>query len=347
MDNLIVRFFRLTRILEYRYASWLYKKKRTRELKEKIKELKSRKHLSKEQKKEIVSYYKKMTGKKITTLAHEYFYSRTGIYSKDYIPMYFFHSELLGRLNRIDLYNAYSDKNLDDILLQKVRHPHYYLKNINGYFYYEGRPVSQFEALELCSNLKDVIIKPSLSLKGNGVLKLSVKDGITDMDGLSLKSLFERYDKDFLVQEAVHQHPMISALNPTSVNTLRMVTYRSGMEILLVYAVIRIGRKGQVIDNQSTGGISTKINPDGTLGKYAFGRAGDDMIEKTDTGIVLEGYQLPSYDKDGGMAHGTGGSVRRKHLPYSGGAAFRGSGYRFCGGQERRFPGHLRAHCTK
>ena len=299
MKKIIVRFFQLMHALEHRCAYKLYVKKRNDELKQKLKALKTRRHLTKEQEQEIVSYYKRLTGKTISTLDHEYFYSRTGVYSKDYIPMAFFHTEILGRLNRIDMYNAYSDKNLDDVLLTKVKHPHYYLKNVNGYFYFEGRPVSEADAVKLCANLNDVIIKPSFSKKGNGVKKISVQDGAVSCDGMSitLKELFGQYKKDFLIQEAVRQHPRIAALNPTSVNTLRMATYRSGMDVLLVYAVIRIGRSGQVVDNQSAGGISAKINPDGTLCKYAFGKAGDDLIEKTDSGIVLEGYQLPFYDK--------------------------------------------------
>lgn len=297
MDKVIVRFFRWMNQIQRRYAYNRYMKDKRKELNERLSKLKTRRHLTNAQENEIVEYYKRMTGMKISTLDHEYLYSRTGIYTKDYIPLAFFQSELIGRLNRMDLYDAYSDKNLDDVLLPSVKHPHYYLKNINGYYYFEGRAVSKEEAIEQCMNLGEVIIKPSLSYKGTGVRKLHVEDGKTDWDGKSLNEVFNDYKKDFLIQEAVRQHDQMSALNPTSVNTLRMATYRSGMEVLLVYAVVRIGRKGQVIDNQSAGGISVVIRPDGTLGKYAFGSAGDDMIEKTDTGIVLEGYEVPSYEK--------------------------------------------------
>lgn len=297
MDNFFVIFFRWMNRIQRKYAYKRYMKDKRKELRVRLSKLKTRRHLTKAQEYEIVEYYKRMTGMKISTLDHEYFYSRTGIYTKDYIPMAFFQAELIGRLNRMDLYEAYSDKNLDDVLLPSVKHPHYYLKNINGYYYYEGRAVSKDEAITLCKNLGEVIIKPSLSFKGTGVRKLHIEDGATEWEGKSLGEVFDEYKKDFLIQEAVQQHEKMSSLNPTSVNTLRMATYRSGMEVLLVYAVVRIGRKGQVIDNQSAGGISVVIRPDGTLGKYAFGTAGDDMIEKTDTGIVLEGFEIPSYEK--------------------------------------------------
>jgi hypothetical protein len=86
-------------------------------------------------------------------------------------------------------------------------------------------------------------------------------------------------------------------LNPSSVNTIRLLTYRKGMEVLLLYAVVRIGKKGMAIDNESQGGISAKINNDGTLAKYAYGAPGDEKIERTDNGVVLDGYKIPSFPK--------------------------------------------------
>ena len=77
---------------------------------------------------------------------------------------------------------------------------------------------------------------------------------------------FNEYREDFLVQDWVRQYKGMAAMNPTSVNTLRIMSYRSGMD---VYAAIRIGRKGQAIDNESAGGIGSKINVDGTLCRYA------------------------------------------------------------------------------
>ena len=99
----------------------------------------------------------------------------------------------------------------------------------------------------------------------------------------------------------------MNALNPDSINTMRIVTYRKGMEVFVLYSAIRIGRKGQAIDNESAGGISTKINLDGTLSKYAYGAPGQDKIEITDSGVVLEGYQVPSFEKALAM-------VKEQHL---------------------------------
>lgn len=260
-----------------------------------FKKVKDKKTLTIAQQREIKDFYKKLTGKNVSLVDHEYFYSRTGVYSKEYMPVAFYETELMGRLNRLDLYNVYMDKNLDESFLPNVRHPHTILKNMNGYYYFEGKPVDLEEAISLCGNIQNVIIKPSRSQKGVGVRCLCVENGVTNIDGKTIRDVFKMYKKDFIIQERIRQHERLSALNPTSVNTIRILTYRSGLDVIVVYTVIRIGRLGEVIDNQSSGGISAKVNSDGRLCKYAFGVAGQDRIEKTDTGIVLEGYEIPSY----------------------------------------------------
>ena len=126
---------------------------------------------------------------------------------------------------------------------------------------------------------------------------LEVVNGISNHDGATIEAILDHYGSNFLIQERVRQHERMSALNPTSVNTLRIVTYRSGLEILIIYVVIRIGRAGQVIDNQCAGGISAIVDNKGRLGKYAYGGYNEDGITKTDTGIILEGYEIPSFDK--------------------------------------------------
>ena len=272
-----------------------------------FKDLTNHRKLTREQRKETQDFYIDMIGKRVPLYCHEYFYSRTGHFTKEYVPNNLYHCELVPKANIHSLSGAFGDKNICDLMFPGENIVHSILKNINGYFYFEGRPVSEDDAINLCKNLDKVIIKPSKESKGHGVRLFSVKDGITDICGKSISQLFSEYGKDFLVQDWVRQHKDMAALNPTSVNTIRILSYRSGMEILIVYSVVRIGRRGAVIDNQCAGGISTTIGKDGRLGKSAFGGYSSDGIEKTDTGVLLDGYELPSYDKAIEM-------VKRLHL---------------------------------
>ena len=280
---------------EIRKRSEMRRKKK--EITQKFKFLKERRKLTKEQKKEVQDFYVDAIGKKVPLYMHEYFFSRNGIFSKYYIPSTLYLCELLPKANNHSMSSFYSDKNFYELLFPGENIVHSFLKNINGYYYFEDKPVSEEEAILHCQNMNEVIIKPSRESKGTGVQLISVKDGITDKDGKSIAKMFQEYKKNYLIQNRIHQHKDMAALNPTSLNTMRILTYRSGMEILLIYSVIRIGRLNQVIDNQSAGGLSTTINSEGKLGKFSFGKVGSDNIEKTDTGITLEGYQTPSYDK--------------------------------------------------
>ena len=266
-------------------------------IKDSFDKLPNKEELTKEQIQEIQEFFMPLLGYAVPTEWHKYFSARTGNYSKLYIPTSIYKTDIVGRLNVFQLKRAYTDKNMTDILLPQAKQPKILLKNMNGYFYIDGKPISLEEALAKCSDLGDVMLKPSLSSRGNGVRIIHIGKGITNLKGKSLRQVFEDYISDFQLQELVHQHKDMAALNPTSINTIRVLTYRVDMEIVVLYTVVRIGRKGSEIDNESAGGISTIINSDGTLGKYAYGAPGVDKLEQTDSGIRFEGYIIPSYQE--------------------------------------------------
>lgn len=257
--------------------------------------IKNGRDLSAAQEREIKQYWRNLLGIDIPLDWHRYFYKRTGIYSVKFIPTSLYYLELIGRFNQYRMNEAYTDKNLSYKLLPSEYQPETVLRNMNGYFYADNTPISKQEAVEICNNIEDVLIKPTLKCHGDGVCKFSVNNGITSVEGKTIEQLFDSYSPNFIIQKVVHQHPIMDALNPSSVNTVRILTYRSGDEVLVPYTVIRIGRKGAEIDNETAGGISTRINKDGTLCKYAFGSPGNDYVEKTDSGVVLDGYSVPSY----------------------------------------------------
>ena len=255
-----------------------------------------KKELTTEQKKEIQDYYTKWLGYPIPLEWHQYFTSRTGVYSKLYFPTSEYKTSIVGRLNVYPLKRAYTDKNVTDLILPNARQPRIVLKNMNGYFYFDGNAVSKEEAIQRCYDIGEMILKPSLTGRGKGVKRICIHNG-QDTDGQSLASIFSEYQSDFLIEDLVHQHKDMAALNDSSVNTIRILTYRNGMDVYVLYTVVRIGRKGQAIDNESAGGISARINPDGRLAKYAYGAPGVDKVEYTDSGVLLEGYMIPSYEK--------------------------------------------------
>jgi len=101
---------------------------------------------------------------------------------------------------------------------------------------------------------------------------------------------------DWLVEEYLEQHPTLAALNPSSVNTIRIWVLRrvdGGSEIVTAY--LRIGRAGSTVDNVQSGGIVAGIDPKfGTLHAAQDADMGRNFYAcHPDHGTRIEGVSLP------------------------------------------------------
>lgn len=162
-----------------------------------------------------------------------------------------------------------------------------------------------------------LVVKPVGGIQGKGVLVLTeivYKDDspalftTTDgrlMDLRELSDLLERPHgvrslQGYLVQERVKQHGFFERLNPFTPNTIRVVTYRSDNEITVQYAVLRLGRKGNRVDNWDAGGISVNINVHtGVLGKGLSKpeHGGVWYSHHPDSGVQFEGLVIPMWEE--------------------------------------------------
>lgn len=252
--------------------------------------------LSTAQKNDIKEYWKKLTGKDVPVYWHEYFYSRNGEYSVRYVPTCLYHSSIIFHLNSRPLTMAYTDKNSYDNYFADVWRPQTIIKNTNGYFYDAEKPISRVEALERCQDLKDVVIKPSMIGKwGTGVQMFSSNKGMIK-ENESVNDLFNLYERNFIIQRKVVQHKEMARLNPTSLNTLRILSYRHGDEVSIIYTVVRIGRKDKIVDNETAGGINADVDlVSGCIKDCAYGTPAEKRINMTDVGTVLKGFEIPSF----------------------------------------------------
>lgn len=105
---------------------------------------------------------------------------------------------------------------------------------------------------------------------------------------------------DFLLQEKIKQHEAISRLNPTSVNTIRIVTTKYNDAVNVLSVVIRIGTSSdKVVDNAATGGTYVAIDEAGRLQKYGYYHPG--MGTKAAihpvSNVTYLGYQIPYWDE--------------------------------------------------
>ena len=159
------------------------------------------KPLTKGQEADVKAFFKKNFGREVPTYWHQYLYSRNGLWSEKYIPTSIYNSSIIWRLNKWQFRHAYADKGFYDTLFYDINRPRTIVKNINGYYYDDQRHLTEEEAIERCSNLKEAIIKPSLGgTWGIGVKLIQSTDGIVSDTNCSVKELFGSYKQSFIIQ---------------------------------------------------------------------------------------------------------------------------------------------------
>ncbi|MBP3456249.1 MAG: hypothetical protein J6K38_08330 [Alistipes sp.] len=256
--------------------------------------------LTKQQAREVQAFYSKHFGKKISLKWHEYYLKVNGEFSPYYMPTYIYYTDIYPKLNDPRVAVVYSDKNMIDKLLgDRVRLPKTYVKNINGTYYIDEKIVTKSEAVAQCLDIEDAVIKHSLdTCQGRSILRFKSANGIVtgkDCPG-TIEELFDSYAANFIVQAAIRQSETMAALNPTSLNTVRIMTYWSKSGIEPVFAVVRLGRTGSVVDNASAGGMYCGVNMDGTLKKNAYTLYPFTSHTRSDSGVVFEEFAIPRFE---------------------------------------------------
>lgn len=108
------------------------------------------------------------------------------------------------------------------------------------------------------------------------------------------------HNDKYILQEAVHQHSVLSSINSYSVNTIRLVTLNDGESVKPLRAILRCGtlRSGKV-DNLHAGGVGIPLNQDGELAEFGYYVSGHGT--KTDchpdSGVIFEGIKIPFFEE--------------------------------------------------
>ena len=216
-------------------------------------------------------------------------------YDPRYIPDSMWYRVILPHFNNILLRQAYVDKGMYSRLLLDVKKPETIVKRIGGY-YFNGdgdQPITRQEAEALCEKEDHLILKPSTySGGGAGVVFFDNSEKHDKRIG----EIFDSYTSGFVAQRLVKQHPDLARINNTSLNTIRVVSFRFKGEVHILSTILRMGGVGSRVDNISAGGISCVIKPDGWLVDKAVTRKSV-WTDEHASGIKFKDIKVPSFDK--------------------------------------------------
>lgn len=233
-----------------------------------------------------------------------------GIASDKYIPASLYFYYISPYLMNMNMTSSYVDKNNYCQLFPSVRQPQTIFHNINRRFYncLGGGILGLPTVVEALSKTDQFVIKPAIeSGRGRDVTFVHDNPGKE-----FISELLRNYDSDYIIQRVVKQHPTLSLLNPTSLNTCRVYTYLpiGSTEYVVLGAAVRFGGKGAYRDNACTGGGFCKVHSDGRIDdricQYRFfGR------RSLDSEKGLTNMYFPSYEKVVETC-----LTLHKHLPY-------------------------------
>jgi len=227
----------------------------------------------------------------------------SGIADPRYVPQDVYFKAIERRLNDLNYAWFYADKNAYERLFDPNLFVVTKLRNMAGTYLDESyRAMTQDEFTKRFNNLpEDCVIKLSIGSGGGRRIERLTRceEGFRAIDGTPFRfeDLRQRYRRNFVVQPVIRQHPILAQFNPESVNTLRVMTYRSVKDekVVPVKAALRTGRKSMVIDNHGRGGLACLVQPNGTLNDYATTKTGEKHTIHPDSGVPFGGVEIPGY----------------------------------------------------
>ena len=186
-----------------------------------------------------------------------------------------------------------NDKNLYDLFFSGVKQPKTVFRKVYGmYLDQDYKEISLKDAIKRSRDVGEVVLKKAkFSSGGHGVMFWN-----PSVDGEDKLVNFLNSSNHIVCQEAIKQHPDIALLNPTSINTLRMLTFFFEDKIHMLSTFIRFGAPGSRLDNIHSGGFACGIGCDGRLRDVAVDIAGT-RIDHRPQGKCLNEIKVPNYDK--------------------------------------------------
>lgn len=142
-------------------------------------------------------------------------------------------------------------------------------------------------------NKEYIICKPRSGSCGKGIEKIKVSE-------YNIKDLFKHLKDNNLIvlEEVIIQNKVMNKLYPLSVNTVRIVGMYVDNKPNVAIAFVRIGNKGNFVDNFNSGGMTAPVDIEtGIINFPAIDKKGNvyEMHPYTKTKIV--GFKIPYWEE--------------------------------------------------
>ena len=256
------------------------------------KKVKGLENFSKDYNKLVKPYWKRF-GVKPNKNAFKVYWAENGKRDVRYIPNEIWIDSVLPCFNNVYEYRILGDKAVQELFIKGIVLPETIIKRAFG-VYYDGQfnPLSTDEVCEKIRTAKQIVIKQSFySYGGMGVSFINTEK----MSDSEIIETLNEYKEDIIVQKPIKQHPELSKINDSSINTIRFVTFYYKEEVRILSSVLRIGGKDSKTDNITSGGFACGIHEDGRLFDKAISRA-TGWVSNHPNGVAFRDIVIPNYE---------------------------------------------------
>lgn len=251
-------------------------------------------NLSKLQVNSIRELYKGLP--RFSLVFHTFYTKATGKFHTDYIPDALYYQYVDPYYNNWEMAKDIDHKGLYRLLFPDVRQPKLLAYRMNGFWYdSDGELIDIHQTILIISKYKSCFVKKAMDSEGgHGITFLEA----AKLSHIDLKKILEQYSCDLVIQEGLTQSPVLSAINESSVNTIRLITLLRKDGTVKIYSVVlRMGIGGAKVDNASSGGITVGIEDDGRLKPVAYNAKGVRFDRHPTSHVMFDKYVIPNYQE--------------------------------------------------
>lgn len=221
---------------------------------------------------------------------------------KYYIPDSFFYAFIDEWLTHPKRSTSVDDKQLYKYLFAGVKCTDVIARKIGDNFLdSDFNPICINDFIKKCKSEEEVVVKASISsYGGHAVMFWDSLENTTEqlLAYISKPPYFytQPYGTEYVVEKVIKQHPVMTSFNPSSINTVRIMTMIWDGKCIPLSSVLRMGVNGSRVDNCSSGGIVAGINQqNGIVKDVAYNANGYKFEEHPNTG-KFGGKEIPSWN---------------------------------------------------
>ena len=276
--------------IESIYRKYSYRKK----AKNRLKKMNGGFDCDKEYKEIILPYWKKY-GYKPAKYWYQIFCDADHIIDPRYIPDDLYYGEMIPYFSNSQFRRLGEDKCYHDVWFHDIKRPETICKNIAGVYYNsENIPITRDDAIALALAFKDeYLIKPSIDSGEGRLINFFSPESVNQS---ILQRVFENMKANFIMQAVVKQHRILSQLNSSSLNTIRVVSFFFEREVHILSCILRVGAPKARVDNVGAGGYACPIQRNGHLSVKAVNRNAE-WVEENNDGIKFSNVIVPAFAK--------------------------------------------------